>query len=191
MKAIGKTPPNSWMNVAEAAAKAIVIRDSEIDDDNLLFDHWLLYGIAEMGTHHKIFIQYSKRTIEVASSRQVQESSPGMDKDRLGIFGNSMSGTATATKTEGMCAVYNIFAKKEPEIAATILEATTLAVRFQLQLQFRPETAMYLKHPLRVLGGFRSSLNNYEMRNDYTQHNLSSLLCMARILKEQEVDWSQ
>jgi prenyltransferase beta subunit len=191
MKEIGQNPPDSWMNVAESAAKAIVLRDSQIDDDDLLVDHWLLYGIAEMGIHQKQLIQHCQRTIEVASSRQIQESSPGMDKDRLGIFGNSMSGTATATKTEGMCAVYNIFAKKEPEVAATILDVTSLAVRFQLQLQFRPETAMYLKHPLRVLGGFRSSLNNYDMRNDYTQHNLSSLLCMARILKEQEVDWSQ
>lgn len=195
VKALGQEPPlESWMKVADLAATCIVERDARLEDDDLLVDHWLLYGIAEMqshNSHNKKYLQHCIRTIEMATSRQVQESSAEMDKDRLGIFGGSTSGTATATKTEGMCAVYNLFVKKNPEIAATILETTTLSARFQLQVQFRPETAMYLPDPLRVIGGFHASLNSYEMRNDYTQHNLSSFLCMARLLKEQEVAWNQ
>ena len=178
VKALGLQTDEGWMKVADLAAHCIVDRDAQLDDSKLLVDHWLLYGIAEMGTRSKKLFDHCVRTVQVATDRQVQESSREMEMDRLGIFGASISGTATATKTEGMCAVYNLVAKKNPEMAATILETATLAVRFQLQLQFRPETAMYMADPLRILGGFHSSLTNFEMRNDYTQHNLSSLLCM-------------
>ena len=191
VKKLGRDPEQSWMTVADLAASCIVDRDSNLDDSELTLDHWFMYGIAEMGSHHKKYEEHCIRMIEEISSRQVQESTRDMEKDQLGIFGRSTSGTATATKTEGMCAVYNMFAKKHPNVAATILETTTLAVRFQLQLQFRPETAMYMPDPLRILGGFHSALTNFDMRNDYTQHNLSSFLCMARLLKEQEVAWNQ
>lgn len=191
VKAMGHEPEEEWMEIADKAATCIVDRDARVPDDDLLVDHWLMYGIAEMGSHDKKHLQHCIRTIEVATKNQVQETSRNQDKDRLGIFGGSTSGTSTAMKTEGMCTVYNLFAEKNPDVAATILETTTYATRFQLQIQFRPETAMYLPDPLRVMGGFHSSLNNYEMRNDYTQHNLSALLCMARLLKEQEVAWNQ
>jgi hypothetical protein len=191
VKTLGLEPQQSWMKVADLAAACIVDRDSDLDDSELVLDHWFMYGIAEMGSHHKKHVEHCSRMIGVTSNRQAQELSRNMEKDQLGMFGGSTSGTATATKTEGMCAVYNMFAKKDPSIATTILETTTLAVRFQLQLQFRPETAMYMPDPLRILGGFHSSLTNYEMRNDYTLHNLLSFLCMARLLKEQEVAWNQ
>jgi hypothetical protein len=191
VKALGQKPVEAWMKVADLAAHCIVDRDGSIDDDNLSLDHWLMHGIAEMGSHHKKHLQHCIRMIEVTSNRQVQESTRDMEKDRLGIFGGSNSGAATATKTEGMCAVHNLFAKKNPEIASKILETAILAVRFQLQLQFRPETAMYMPDPPRVLGGFHASLNNFEMRTDYTQHHVTSFLCMARLLKEQGVAWNQ
>jgi uncharacterized protein YyaL (SSP411 family) len=191
VKALGQKPAEDWMKVADLTAHSIVERDASLDDDELSIDHWLMYGIAEMGSHHKKHLQHCIRMIEVTSNRQVQESTRDMEKDRLGIFGGSNSGAGTAIKTEGMCAVHKLFAKKNPEIAAKILETTTLAVRFQLQLQFRPETAMYMPDPMRVLGGFHASLNNFEMRTDYTQHHISSFLCMARLLKEQAVAWNQ
>jgi hypothetical protein len=191
VKAMGHEPEESWMQVAGMAATCIVERDARLPDEDLLVDHWLLYGIAEMNSRNKKHLQHCVRTVEVATARQVQETSNNQDKDRLGIFGGSTSGTATATKTEGMCVIYNLFAEKNPDVAATILETTTYSTRFQLQVQFRPETAMYLPDPMRVLGGFHASLNNYEMRNDFTQHNLCSFLCMARLLKEQEVAWNQ
>lgn len=55
---------------------------------------------------------------------------------------------------------------------------------FQLQTQFIGETAMYVDNPQKVLGGIKKSLTDYELRIDYTQHNISSLLGMYSILTE-------
>ena len=65
-----------------------------------------------------------------------------------------------------------------------LLQVLELGVRFQLQTQLRPESAMYLPDPQRAIGGFRRSLTNFEIRIDYVQHNISSLLLLRRILAE-------
>ena len=191
VKTLGREPDPIWLAVAEQAALSIVERDSQVDDEDLLVDTWLLLGVSEMGSRNKKLLQHCARTIRVATSMQLHETTPDQDKDRLGIFGSSTSGTATATKTEGMCSLYKLFAEKDPELAATILETTILSTRFQLQIQFRPETAMYMDDPLRILGGFHGALNSFELRNDYTQHHIGALLCMAKLVREHEVAWSQ
>ena len=190
VKKLKLSPEKDWLDVAEKAADYIVAQDAGKDDEELLVDHWLLYGIAEIKSKKKNHISAAARTVRVASDRQLQETDYDQDKDRLGTFSRSTSATATATKTEGLCAVYNLFLEEDKEVANTILEVTTLAMRYQLQEQYRPEKAMFMRDPQRILGGFFGSLTNYEMRNDYTQHNLSSMLCMARLLKEQEVAWN-
>jgi hypothetical protein len=43
---------------------------------------------------------------------------------------------------------------------------------------------MYLPNPPRALGGFHTSLTDYEIRIDYVQHNISSLLGLYRALGE-------
>ena len=48
--------------------------------------------------------------------------------------------------------------------------------------QFQPESVMYLLDPQEALGGFHNSLTNFEIRIDYVQHNVSSILCLAEIL---------
>ena len=66
------------------------------------------------------------------------------------------------------------------------MAAIRLGVAFQLQTQFRPESVLYVSDPQRALGGFRRSLTNYEIRIDYVQHNISSLLGLYRILHDTE-----
>ncbi len=52
---------------------------------------------------------------------------------------------------------------------------------------------MYLPHPQRVIGCFRRSLTNFEIRIDYVQHNISSILSLynieSRIEVEDILDW--
>lgn len=50
-------------------------------------------------------------------------------------------------------------------------------LRFQLQTQFLPEKRLYLEDLSLVLGGFHTSLTNFEVWVDYVQHNICSLLC--------------
>ena len=72
----------------------------------------------------------------------------------------------------------------ERQEAIRILDTLQLGVRFQLQTQFRPESVMYLDNPQRAMGGFHASLTDYEIRNDYVQHNISALLAFYAIEKD-------
>jgi hypothetical protein len=74
-------------------------------------------------------------------------------------------------------------AKGKKDEAALILETTTLSLQYQLQAQYRPEQAMFMSDQNRIMGGIHGSISELKMRSDYTQHNLSSLLCMKRILE--------
>ena len=71
-----------------------------------------------------------------------------------------------------------------PEQAERILQAAKNSISFQLATQFYPESAMYLTDPQRVLGGFHRDLTNFEIRNDYVQHNISAILALLRALTE-------
>jgi len=72
-----------------------------------------------------------------------------------------------------------------------ILANILLATRFQLATQSREDNAMYLRNPPRALGGFRGAFDNYEVRIDYVQHNISALLGLREILLEKAAAASQ
>ena len=95
--------------------------------------------------------------------------------------------TPTATSAEGLCSAYLLardFAGRDE--AELIMESISPAIAFQLQTQFRPESVLYLKYPQRALWGFHRSLTDFEIRIDYVQHNISSLLGYYGILNNME-----
>jgi hypothetical protein len=75
---------------------------------------------------------------------------------------------------------YNLLEYKAKLIKDTAVDG----VRYQLKAQFGPELAMYMPDPERIIGGVRKAIDYTQMRNDYTQHNLSSFLCLANLLSE-------
>jgi hypothetical protein len=184
----------SWMKTAEAAAAYMIKWDSEEEDDaEFTFDHWLLYGISEMdAAGYEIppaFIQHTMRTVKVASKYQngVPDAEKDFDDlDRLGIYYDDLSSTATATKSEGLCAVIDLLEKKGEDWQLAY-DTATLSIRYQLQTQYQPEEALYMRNPQRILGGFHNSILATDLRNDYTQHNLCSLICMARVMEKKGI----
>jgi hypothetical protein len=62
------------------------------------------------------------------------------------------------------------------------LAALMRMAAFQRRCQLRSENALYLPRPNRAIGGFRRSLDTWEIRIDYVQHNLSALLGLRNIL---------
>lgn len=185
---------DSWMETAEAAVAYMVKVDSlETDDALFTFDHWILYAIAEMhAVGHELpvhFVDHAMRNVQVASKYQngvPDEKEDFDDVDRLGIFYDDLSSTATATKSEGICAVIDVLEQKGKDWKLAF-DTATLAIRYQLQTQYQPEEAMYMRNPQRILGGFHSSILSTDLRNDYTQHNLCSLICMAHIMEKKGI----
>jgi hypothetical protein len=175
---------NEYLVAANKAAAYIVAQAAKEKDEDLTIDHWLLHAIAELPTADDALVDHAMRTAKVARHYQNGEMENEEDLDLVGIYYNDLSATASATKVEGLCAIYELaLAKGKKDEAALILESTTLSLRYQLQAQYRPEQAMYMRDPNRIMGGFHDSISESKMRSDYTQHNLSSLLCMKRILE--------
>lgn len=171
-----------WLDVAEMIAHHIIeVRDAGLATDALPSDHWFLYGASELYPLRPdpLYLDHAMRmTLSVTSRQQLDPVFP----DLLGSYG-STSSTNAATRSEGLCAAHGL--AREAGLAADaarILAAVELGLGFQLQTQYRPEGVLYFRDPQRPLGGFHQSLTNLEIRNDYVQHNTSSLLCGARLL---------
>ena len=184
-------PTNTeWLNVAKKATDYLIKSDSELSEEDLPIDHWLLYAISELfavGDKNPNRIEYAMRTVPVAERLQTQHLVPGEDLDHLGLLRGN-----TVTKTEGLCTIYNIALGMDlTEEVHRIEHIVQLSQQYQLQAQYQPAQAMYMKDPQRVLGGFRKSVNDWDIHMDQTQHHLKSLLCMARLVKEMEVPWAQ
>jgi hypothetical protein len=146
-----------------------------------------MYGIGEMHPIQPdpILQQYALKTARVIQQHQASlENNKEDGIDRLGIFYGGLSVTSTAMYTQGQCAVYDLATDiGAHDDAAHILDSVLLGVRYQLQAQHGPETAMHMKDPRSIVGAFHESILKTDMRNDSTQHNLSSMLCLARILE--------
>ncbi len=172
-----------WLDAAAEGARWLIeVRDRRVPDDRLNHDHWLLYALNELYRRRPepLFLEHARRT--TGAILGLQNRRP-IYPDWLGSYYVPPRSTPTATRSEGLAAAY--FLERDfgtPERAAELLDGLKLGVRFQLGTQLGPESVLYLPAPQRALGGFRRSLDNYEIRIDYVQHNISALLLLRRIL---------
>lgn len=172
----------TWLDVAEAGADYLInVRDKEVPDVALPHDHWLLYALNELYRYrpNPLYVRHSLRLADAI----VKSQNDGAEyPDWAGSYYQPPRSTPAATRTEGLCAAYSLardfgYARE----ADTMLAAMWRSAAFQLRTQFGPESALYLNNPQQALGGFRESLTDFEIRIDFVQHNISSLLCLNRV----------
>ena len=172
----------SFLDSAERGAQYLInVRDKSLSDSELNHDHWLLYGLNELYRYkpNPLYLNHSMRITKAMIRSQNRDPKY---PDWFGSYYRPPRSTPTATRSEGLYAAYQLAHDfGDPNEAEQILESLENGIRFQLQTQFRPESVLYLKKPQRALGGFHSSLTNFEIRNDYVQHNISSILGLYRI----------
>ncbi|MEM7585505.1 MAG: hypothetical protein AAF560_19095 [Acidobacteriota bacterium] len=177
----------SWLEATARGARWLIeVRDRGVPTDRLNHDHWLLYALDVLHRRqpHPLYLAHASRITQAMLDRQNRR--PAY-LDWLGSYYRPPRSTPTATRSEGLTAAYQLERDFGSSLRADkILEAIELGTRFQLQTQFRPESALYVADPQRILGGFRRSLENYEIRIDYVQHNISALLALRRILLARE-----
>lgn len=178
-----------WLDVAERIARYVVdVRDRGVATEQLPNDHWFLYGIDRLYRQRKdpVLLDHA---MKIASAMIGAQNLTPAFPDWLGSYDVPPRSTPAATRSEGMVAAYHL-AKEfvgAPQ-AADILANILLATPFQLATQIREENMMYLRNPARALGGFRGAFDNYEIRIDYLQHNISALLGLREILLEKAAD---
>lgn len=174
-----------WLNAAQNGARWLANdRIAGKSPDEVTHDHWLLLGLDVIQHISPDPVYYDASMAIADAIIQGQNVDPEFP-DWFGGFYRPPSSTSNATRAEGLMAAYRVARDfGTPEQAERILQAAKNSVSFQLATQFNPESAMYLPNPQRALGGFHRDLTNFEIRNDYVQHNLSAILSLLRALTE-------
>lgn len=175
-------PNPRWLKAAVNGALYLInVRDKGLPDEKLNHDHWLLYALNEiyrLEQHDEILAHARKITNVIVKNQRTQ--SPYLDW--IGSYYKTPRSTPVATRMEGLCASYQLIRDfGTTNETQAIFNAIKLGVHFQLLTQFHPESTMYLPNPQRALGGFHCTLTNFEIRIDYVQHNISSILGLYKI----------
>lgn len=178
-----------WITAAHLGAHWLIeVRDKNVPTQNLLHDHWLLYALNELYAHQTddLYFSHAKRIAESILSAQHSGKS-GSQREWNGGFYNPPRSTPTATRSEGLGAAYRIFKRNGDGVyAAAARFAMENAAVFQLKTQFTAQKLRELGAHRTGLGGFHESLDAYDVRIDYVQHNISALLALDRIITESE-----
>jgi hypothetical protein len=178
-----------YLDAAEQAARYLItIRDAGLARQELQHDHWLLYGLNELQRHRpdKIYLNHA---MEIAAGIVESQIDEAEHADWVGAFIDRPEANPTATRTEGLSAAWQLARDFDrPEDAKRIHRSIEKALQFQLQLQYRPESVLYLAEPHHALGGFRDTLSRHIIRIDTVQHNLSAVLGAYLIRKRLSAD---
>lgn len=174
----------NWLRAAQNGARWLAAdRIEGKAPSDITHDHWLLLGL-DVIQHISPDPVYYEAAMTIADAIIQSQNMQPEFPDWFGSFYKPPRSTPAATRTEGLMAAYRVARDYgTPEDAERILQAAQASVSFQLATQFYPESAMYLPNPQRVLGGFHADLTNFEIRNDYVQHNLSAILALLRALE--------
>ena len=173
-----------WTDTAHKAAHWLIeVRDANVATPNLNHDHWLLYGLNELYTDRadEAYLAHARRITESIAAIQ-HHNEVGDKADWNGGFYNPPRSTPTATRSEGLGAAYELFTKAGDEAYATIAKGVMKkALEFELRTQFTKSQLVSLDADVTAAGGFHESLDEYPIRIDYVQHNISALLAFDRI----------
>ena len=172
---------HEWQEAAEHAADWLVnVRDQGKKNDDLPHDHWLLIALNELYplTNNKKHLAHAER---IASAILAAQRTDSVYPDWIGSYYDPPRVTPTATRAEGLAAMWQLAGKTGMKQDA-YLEALKKMAVFQMRCQLTPENILYLPRPDVARGGFRRSLTEWDVRIDYVQHNISALLALREIL---------
>lgn len=175
-----------WIDAAHSGARWLIeVRDAYVATQNLNHDHWLLYGLNELYANRpeEIYLSHAQRIVQSIVAAQ-HSGKTGEQKEWNGGFYNPPRSTPTATRSEGLGAAYQLFIQAgDLAYASVALDAMEKAIVFQLRTQLTPKKARSMQADPAGIGGFFESLDEYDIRIDYVQHNISALLAFDRINK--------
>jgi uncharacterized protein YyaL (SSP411 family) len=178
----------TWLDVAEKGARyLILVRDGDVPTYSLIHDHWLLMSLNELYRYRSdgLYFNQSMRIAEsIIHAQKDGVTTKTVDPNWIGSY-HTARGTPTATRSEGLIAAYHLADDfGNSTMKDKVLRSIKLGIKFQLQLQFTKEDVVEFPNPDQALGGFRDSFTRYNIRIDYVQHNICSILGLYSILDE-------
>ena len=178
-------PQEKWLKAAEKGASWLInVRDAGKPPANLPHDHWLVIALNELYLLSPKPI-YSKHARDISLAIVAAQRRESRYPDWVGSFYSPPRSTPTAIRSEALVAM-TAFAERLGSNTLAFIDALKLMAAFQLRCQATKENILYLPRPDRAIGGFRHSLTDWNIRIDYVQHNISSLLGLRGILLKNE-----
>src|SRR5699024_4137134 len=144
---------DEWLDVAEKAANFLInIRDKNATIDTIAHDHWLLYGLNELYRERQkdFYLEHSFFIAKAMMKTQISEES-AKRRELIGGYvpksGKEPKSTPVACRSEGLGAAYRLARDYgHDELANKMSFAIQQGIKFQLQMQLRPENIMYYKN---------------------------------------------
>jgi len=177
-----------WLNIAENAANFLInIRDKGVTSQTVTPDHWLMYALNDLyrERQNEIYLNHALLMAEGIINKQLTKKT-AKRTELIGGFESKPNKTPGLTNnacwSEGLGAAYRLaYDFGHSKQALKIKNAMQLSIKYQLRGQLRPESIMYFENKSLCLGAFHKNFKDYEIRNDYTQHNISSLISLYEI----------
>ena len=179
-----------WREIAFHTVEKLVVEElaeSKKEANDLVPDHWLLQAIFQIYKFHRhseAMMEYTTRAVDFAKKYQVHKR-PHDKAERIDLWGSFLhdsSATASAALSHALCAVYPMMAEEQDK-RNTLFASLELSAKFQLQYQMKPETAMWMRDPQRILGGMREGHGSMDMSIVDSAENIMSFLCISKLLQ--------
>ena len=175
-----------WLETAERGAKWLIeVRDQGIPPKRLKNDHWLMIALSYLYeiTGDEQYLQHSLALAQAVRFQQARhEDHVRYHRDYAGGYYEPPRSTPAATRGEGLVAVLDTCALAGVD-CEWVRDVLLKTVQHELQCQYTPQSLWWVKNPERSFGAFHGGIVDVQVRNDYTQHNLSSLLGTERHLR--------
>jgi hypothetical protein len=176
----GVTKDERLLESARAAADYLVASQDKLKE--LPPDAWLMQAL-ELLNGIAPNPRYVDHAIAIGESMIAYQYT---EMDPPGYAGGVRPGvprsTPASSRAEGLLAAYRLARASGDPRAEDLGMALKASARFQLQQEFPLSGRDGLPNPARAAGGSRESLDDNRIRIDFVQHNVSSLLGMARTL---------
>lgn len=179
-----------WLNCAQLASHYLIrVRDRYANINTITHDHWLLYALNEL-YHEQPQDMYIEHTLLITKSIIKSQVIGNIENPHWNgayrIPYLRLESTPTACRSEGLCAAYHLLHDKGySKEAVKIKNAIDEGIGFQLQNQVRHESVTPYKNKKLCIGAFKRGLTMHDLRIDFTQHNISSLIAYYKILLNQ------
>jgi len=182
-------PNPLWLDTAVRAADWLIqVRDRGKNEKQLANDHWLMIALSYLYNYTKRE-DYLNHSLALARAVEYQYqknlSSAKNYRDYRGGYYDPPRSTPAATRGEGLVAVLDTcsLAGKTCEWVETLLHET---VRHEMFSQYDPDTAYWMKNKSKSFGGWNGGIIDPSIRNDFVQHNMSSILGTERHLRKKQ-----
>ena len=174
-----------WLETAVRGADWLIDeRDAGKSASSLANDHWLMLALSYLYqyTEDSRYLDHS-----IALCRAVEYQYQKNQKlwvefpDYQGGYYDPPRSTPAATRGEGLGAVLDTCSLAQMD-CGWIEELLLETARHEMLSQYDPDMCFWMKDRAKAFGGWNGGLLDMDVRNDFVQHNMSSLLGAERHL---------